>query len=170
MHRHILICGPVGVGKTTLVSRLLEGSERRISGYVTKIMKRRDDGWNEIYMYPPGKECEAVLFAECDEVHRKVNTDVFETAGTELLSRVRPGDIILMDEIGFLEEQAPAFTARVLELLDGDITVLGTVKNSHSDSAYLNAIRNHPNADIYNITEKNRNELYELLKYDGRLK
>ena len=170
MHRHILICGAVGVGKSTLVSRLLENSGRHVSGYVTRIMKRRPDGWHEIYMFAPGQEDRAVYLAECDTVSRRVNTGVFETLGTELLSRVSPGDIILMDEIGFMEETAPAFTSRVLELLDGDITVLGTVKNSHPDSEYLNAVRNHPNVDLYSITRENRDGLYELLKDDGRLK
>lgn len=170
MHRHILICGPIGVGKSTLILRLLVDSGRPVSGYVTKSLKKRPDGYHEIYMFAPGDVDNAVYLAECDSVHRSVNTGVFETLGVELLSRVKPGDIILMDEIGFMEEAAPRFTERVLELLDGDITVIGAVKNSHPDSAYLNAVRNHPNVDLYSITEENRDELLMLLKNDPRLK
>ena len=36
MKRHLLICGERGVGKSTLIRRLLEHSTREVGGFVTK--------------------------------------------------------------------------------------------------------------------------------------
>lgn len=160
MHKHLMICGEVGVGKSTLINRLLENNNKPVCGYVTKSLRRRDDGYHEIFMYAPGDEEHAVFLADCNKRDRHVNLEVFETLGLELLSQVRDEGIILMDEIGFMEEKAEGFTSRVLELLDGDVPVIGAVKSSHPDSAYLNAVRNHPNVNLVNITKDNRDELY----------
>ena len=169
MHSHILICGEVGVGKSTLISKLLENTKKNISGYYTKSLKERPDGYHEIFMYAPGDEEHAVYIAECDKKHHSVNLDVFETFGVSLLEKVNKGDIIVMDELGFMEERAEKFTSRVLELLDGDITVIGAVKSSHPDSEFLEKVRNHKNADLYYITKENRDRLYEELSQDGRI-
>ena len=36
MRRHLLICGERGVGKSTLIRRLLKHSTREVGGFVTK--------------------------------------------------------------------------------------------------------------------------------------
>ena len=36
MKRHLLICGERGVGKSTLIRRLLEKNMREVGGFVTK--------------------------------------------------------------------------------------------------------------------------------------
>lgn len=163
MHKHLMICGEVGVGKSTLINRLLENIDKPVYGYVTKSLNRRDDGYHEIFMYAPGDAEHAVFLADCNTRDRHVNLEVFETLGLELLSEVRDDGIILMDEIGFMEEKAKGFTSRVLELLDGDIPVIAAVKSTHPDSEYLNAVRNHPNVKLVNITINNRDDLYYSL-------
>ena len=167
MYRHVLICGEVGVGKSTLINKLLAGTKKPVYGYCTKSLNKRDDGYHEIYMYPPSDPEKKVYLADCDTKHRHINTDVFETYGVELLNNVGNDGIILMDEIGFMENNAEKFKARVLEVLDGDVPVLGAVKSSHPESEFLNAVRNHPKVKLYSITKDNRDELYDIIKKDG---
>ena len=161
--KHIMICGEIGVGKSTLISRLLENTARPVCGYITKSLNVRDDGYHEIFMYAPGDEEHAVFLADCNRRSRHVNLEVFETLGVELLSDIRSDGIIVMDEIGFMEERAEHFTSRVLELLDGSVPVIGAVKSTHPDSAYLNSIRNHPNVELVYINQENRDDLYYSL-------
>ena len=53
MKRHLLICGERGVGKSTLIRRLLEHSTREVGGFVTKRLPVADEnGFFPIYLYP----------------------------------------------------------------------------------------------------------------------
>ncbi len=53
MNRHLLICGERGVGKSTLIRRLLEHSTREVGGFVTKRLPVADEnGFFPIYLYP----------------------------------------------------------------------------------------------------------------------
>ena len=53
MKRHLLICGERGVGKSTLIRRLLEKNTREVGGFVTKRLPVADEnGFFPIYLYP----------------------------------------------------------------------------------------------------------------------
>lgn len=53
MKRHLLICGERGVGKSTLIRRLLEHSTREVGGFVTKRLPvAYENGFFPIYLYP----------------------------------------------------------------------------------------------------------------------
>ena len=68
-----------------------------------------------------------------------------------------------MDELGFMEAKAEAFTREVFAALDGDIPVIAAVK-ARFDVLFLNEVRAHPHAQLVVITKENRDELYlELL-------
>ena len=170
MHKHILICGEVGAGKSTAISKILASTNKHVYGYCTKSLNHRADGYHEIFIYPPSEPEKAVKIAECDTVHHYADTSVFETLGVELLRSVKPDGIILMDEIGFMEKDAERFKALILELLSGEIPIIGAVKARHPENEFLNRVKNHPNVDLYNLTEDNRNELAELLIKEGRFK
>lgn len=73
MKRHLLICGERGVGKSTLIRRLLEHSTREVGGFVTKRLPVADEnGFFPIYLYPTsqseGERCNetANLVGTCD--------------------------------------------------------------------------------------------------------
>ena len=67
-----------------------------------------------------------------------------------------------MDELGFLEAEAVAFTAAVLRALARDIPVIAAVK-SRTDVPFLNAVRSMPKAEIFYITRENRDQLLQEL-------
>lgn len=165
MGRHIIIAGKRHVGKSTLLNRLTEGLDIPFYGFRTAPGKSVRSGCRSFYMHPAA-ECERF---ETEENHIGDGgrsgpvgcPDVFDTFGIKCLE-AEPGGLIIMDELGFFEKDAERFGKRVLELLDGDIPVIATAKTGH-DLGLLNAIFDHPNADVYYITEENRDELYGLL-------
>ena len=87
--------------------------------------------------------------------------EAFETFGLECL-RSAPDCLILMDELGTMETEAPFFQQAVLHCLDGNKPVLATVKTKEG-VAFLDAVKNHPNATVYRINEENRDALFEEL-------
>ena len=88
---------------------------------------------------------------------------VFDALGVRYLAAARPGGLIVMDELGFMEAEAEAFKQAVLHALDGDIPVLAAVKDRR-DVPFLNAVSSEPKAALYTVTLENREALFaELL-------
>lgn len=165
---HILISGERGVGKSTLIEKLLSASTRPRYGFVTKMLPAGPDGFRPVYIHPAGQPTAERVYAaencvgDCDSRTHRPNLDAFNTLGVRYIERARPDGIIVMDELGFLEAQADAFTAAVLAALSGDVPVIAAVK-SRTDVPFLNAVRSAPKAQVFYITPENRDDLYETL-------
>lgn len=159
---HILICGEIGVGKSTLIRKLLAHNARALSGFLTKRLPEDVDGVSPVCIYPADTK-EFIYIPEnqvgtCTNRHAKSNPEVFNTVGLSFLNP-EPNQLILMDEIGFMESMSDAFCEKILSLLDGSIPILAAVKTK--DTPFLEKIRSHKNASLYLITEDNRDVLYQ---------
>lgn len=166
--RHILITGERGAGKSTLIERLLEACPRPRYGFVTRMRPAGPDGFRPVYIHPADQPVtERVFTAEncvgsCDSRTHRPDPAVFDGLGAVYIRAARPGGVIVMDELGFFEAKAEAFTAAVLEALAGDVPVIAAVK-ARADVPFLNAVRAMPKAEVFWITPENREELYEAL-------
>ena len=167
--KHIMIVGERGVGKSTLIRRLLAHTDRPVCGFITKSLSADEDGFHPIYIHPAAQEVDQReytpenLIGTCDSKIHNINLSAFDTFGVEYLSNLLPGGIVLMDELGFMEAKSAAFTEKVLEVLDGDLPVLAAVKE-RKDIAFLETVRSHPKASLFYVTPENRDELYETLR------
>ena len=168
MKRHLLICGERGVGKSTLIRRLLAENRREVGGFVTRRLTTADEnGFFPIHLYPASQREEerrnekANLVGTCDSRSSIRHPEVFDGLGVRLIESAPRGGLILMDELGFLENDAAAFQAAVLRALDGDTPVLAAVKPK--DTPFLRAVRGHRNAELVFIDAENRSVLAEQL-------
>ena len=163
--KHILICGEVGVGKSTLIQRLLLQCNRPLYGFITKKLEPDEKGFHPIYIHPAGvrerRFDEDNLIGTCDRRIHNIHLEVFNTLGVDYL-QAKPDGIILMDELGFMEAQAEAFTRAVMDALDGDTPVIAAVK-ARFDVPFLNEVRAHKKGLLYMITPENRDRVYEEL-------
>lgn len=161
---HALIVGERGVGKSTLIRRILKELNRPVFGYETKKEEQQEDPTRgcPIYIYDAG-----IPHAQTAEnligYHREPNSDAFTAAfdryAPRLMENVPEEAIVELDEIGFLEAKSEAFCQAVLHLLDGGRPVIAAVKSR--DLPFLNRVRKHPNARCFLITPENRDTLYE---------
>ena len=182
---HALIVGGQGVGKSTLIHRVLQTLEVPVCGYVTrKEPHLRDPQLGDpIYIYEadqPQIQTKENLVGYCREQRPLVYGETFDRFGEKLkeiaeadkrvidademgmeknIAAVQKAPLILMDEIGVMERHSPAFCQAVLDLLDGDRPILAAVK--YKDRPYLEQIRSHPRCRCFAITEENRDKLYE---------
>ncbi len=170
--RHLLICGERGVGKSTLIRRLLAHSARPLGGFVTLRLRTPDEnGFYPIYLYDaalPESERRSTgenLAAACDSRSSVRHSEVFDTLGTRYIESTPENGLILMDELGFLEGDAHIFQRAVLDALEGETPVLAAVKPKDTD--FLRAVRGHENAELVFIDGTNRDALYEMLR--GRI-
>lgn len=141
---------------------------REVGGFVTKRLPVADEnGFFPIYLYPASqKEDErrneaANLVGTCDSRSSIRHPEVFDTLGAQLVKSAPSGGIILMDELGFLENDARAFQSTVMRALDGETPVLAAVKPKNTP--FLRTVRGHENAELVFIDEQNRDALLEKL-------
>lgn len=161
---HALIVGSRGVGKSTLIRRVLKELNRPVFGFETKKEEQQEDPLRgcPIYIYDAGKpHCQTP--ENFIGYHRDRDfgamTAAFDRYAPRLMADVPEEALVELDEIGFLEARSEAFCQAVLRLLDGSRPVIAAVKDR--DIPFLNRVREHPNARCFSITPENRDTLYE---------
>lgn len=166
MKKHIVIAGKRQVGKSTLVNRLLTDCDKPVYGFRTAVGGSLKQGYRSFFIHPADcidrTESEENHIGDGNGVNHFFYSEVFDNYGVKCLEAKSNG-IILMDELGFMENEAELFKARVLECLNDDIPVIATAKAGH-DYDFLNSILKHPNAKVFYIDEENRDRLYEEIR------
>ncbi len=170
--RNIFLTGEVGIGKSTVIRKVLSMLPDASCG-----------GFRTVSLAPITEGSVLDVFIERaweqtphDVAHRAGSRfghgrfspypEVFDTVGTSILSSPPAAAmLILMDELGMMENDAFLFRRAVLEALDGPLPVLGVIKPRHSD--FLDTIRAHDNCTVFEVTKDNRDclpsSLVELL-------
>ncbi len=164
--KHILLCGDRGVGKSTLIQKLLAANTRHVYGFLTRRLAADETGFHPIYIHPAGAvervHTDENQIGACDSRIHNVSVEVFNTLGVQYVREARPGGVIVMDELGFMEAQAEAFIRAVYDALNDNIPVIAAVKSRY-DVPFLGEVRAHPNSVVYGVDAKNRDALYDRL-------
>lgn len=182
---HTLIVGEKGVGKSTLIARVVNELKVPLSGFQTKKEETMPDPSMGIpvYFYPingfqnTGSSYQTENTFDAGKFFHKISSRsqsrenllgysqkppvVFKEAFDRMASKVadaRRGELILIDEIGFMETCSKAYCDAVLSLLDGVTPVIAAVKDR--EIPFLNTVRSHPGCRCFFITPENREELY----------
>ena len=86
---------------------------------------------------------------------------VFDTYGAEILAASGKRDVVVMDELGFLESDAIEFRQAVMRHISGHIPVLGVIKPVSNE--FLDEVRSSPRVEVCEVTVENRIEVSERL-------
>lgn len=156
--KHIIINGRNGVGKSTLIRSVLERIQSPVYGVITKKEAEKANGFQPVYIHLYGKErqySEENRIGMCKPGESICFPDVFDRFCDRM--RFPKNCVIVFDELGFMESDAHRFTAKVLHTLDEAPLCICAVRDK--PTPFLDAVRSHPRAEVYEITEENRNEL-----------
>lgn len=162
---HVLIVGPKGAGKSTLIRRLAQALGKPVWGYETWKEDALADAQrgSPIYLREFGDTAEPILVGHCKQRHAQAVAEGFERFAPRLI-RPPEGHLVILDEIGFLETSSAAFCQGILTLLDGDIPVLAAVRDK--PGPFLDRVRSHPNVRCFFLTPENRQSLFaEILRF-----
>jgi nucleoside-triphosphatase len=154
MIRNLFLTGRIKCGKSTLIKQEITPFLDDIGGYYVQrvFCSGKHCGFKMVELldqesYSLEKETDSIYEEKDivvylgDQGHREACIKTFEEKGAEILERAYTGGkkVILMDELGRVEQFAPRFRSMVNMLLDAPVYVLGVLKKE--ENPFLDGIR-----------------------------
>ena len=163
---HIFLTGDVQVGKSTIINKVLNTLNVPYKGFRTYGAEYKEDGSSVIYISPANNlNDKTIASVRHGDKHTKmeVNKEAFEVKGVKILENSLKSniDLILMDEIGFIESHFEGFKNAIREVLNSNKTILGVVRNKDTD--FLNEVRNHESVTVIVVNKENRDQLPDII-------
>lgn len=161
--KHIFFVGNQNSAKSELIGRLLaeEKPELPVTGFQTVREPEDETGNRPIYIHPLGRprryETENRI-GYCKDQKPICFPETFERFAPKLKAMPEDG-LLIMDELGMMENGAPEFQSAVLEKLDRAAMVLAAVRDR--DTRFLCAVRSHPRACCFFVPEGETEEVYQ---------
>ena len=170
MKRLIFVTGQPGVGKTSVLLRSVNGLKNRgyeIGGMISRDVREGgvrvgfeimdfstgQRGWLAHINQPTGPKISK---------YRVNLTDLDAIGVSSILDAVRNADVIIVDEIGPMELFSSAFRDAVVEAVESNKPVLGTI-HFGLRNPLVNSIRKREDAEIFEVTYENRETLHNLI-------
>ena len=171
---HLFLTGEIQVGKSTIIRKFMKTimiPPEQTGGFITKGWYYPDTSSSVHLLSVTEKEgfCRENCIMMREPKSNRLRTkpvlypEVFETLGLELLNNIEGKKLLLMDELGFVERGAPLFRERVLNLLDGDVPILGVLKKWPDE--FLRQVEEHPKVEVIHVTEENRDEIAGIMSF-----
>ncbi|MCL2766313.1 MAG: nucleoside-triphosphatase [Peptococcaceae bacterium] len=160
---HIFLQGQRNVGRSTVIIRTLDiirsKTELIIGGFIT-FRGGTDDPYTYMRSANPEGKREDYCLGSC---HKELRNEplLFDQVGVPLLKDSQNADIIVMDELGFLEREALEFHQAVYSVLAGDIPVIGVLRLGNI--LWFEQIKTNPKVKLVEVTKENRDGLPEVL-------
>jgi nucleoside-triphosphatase len=161
---NILLTGTPGVGKTTLLKKLVEALGRPARGFTTDEIRERSTRVGFKLVTLDGRE--GVLAHEKiggpNRVGRYgVSTADLEAIGIPAITPTRPDEIIVMDEIGKMECASQAFKDAAWAALESPNLVLGTI--AARGVGFIARVKRRSDVRLVEVTKRNRDRLVEQI-------
>jgi nucleoside-triphosphatase len=161
----ILLSGPPGCGKTTIIKRVVSGLRIPAKGFFTEEVRGKDGqriGFDVVVIDGRRGPLARVDYKGHRVGRYGVCLDFLETVALPDLSE--PVDaLIVVDEIGKMECFSSAFQGVVISILSGGSPVIGTL--ALGGSAFIREVRSKKDVEIIGVTQGNRERLVkELVK------
>lgn len=167
MHNNIFLTGNIHVGKTTLINKILKGlSINDIKGFRTSRYYKKNhlEGFYLESVLDDGININDVFIGKCINKNSWVSIPfTFDEYGVQIIQNCmdEPPDLMVMDELGFFENEAFEFQQKVREVLDSQIPVFGVLKQK--ETIFLNELRSRKDVEVYTITAENRASIYPII-------
>lgn len=163
--KNILICGPPGVGKTTLINKILEKLNLKAGGFYTEEIKEnnRRVGFKIISLDNQKGILAHISIKGAKRVGRYgVNIDDLEGIGVKSLDRaLRNEDLVIIDEIGKMEIFSDKFKEKVLDCLHSEKFVLATI--GIGGDKYISRIKERDDVIVFEMNRENRDRLIDRI-------
>ncbi len=163
---NLFVTGRPGIGKTTLVRRVLDDLAVDAGGFTTSEI--RAGGRRVGFAINDLRGGEGVLaHVELRGPFRVgkygVNREDLERIGVRAIDEaLAHSALVVMDEIGRMELCSALFQAAVGRALDSPKPVFGTIQDR--PNAFLDGVRDRPDVEVVRLTEANRDAMRTAVK------
>lgn len=161
MKRVFLLTGSPGSGKTTAIQKILSQLSCDAGGFYTEEIRegRRRTGFALITLDGRSGVLAHVRIRGAPRIGKYgVDLSVMDGIAFDCLTRAMTGkDIVVIDEIGPMELLSRRFREVVIEVLERDVLVLGSIAKRRTD--FTDAIKRHPNVRVIEIDRTNREQV-----------
>jgi nucleoside-triphosphatase len=170
MKRILLLTGSPGVGKTSVLLRIVESLKARgysVGGMVSREVRVvRDRVGFEILDLNTGKKgwLAHVAQRQGPQVGRyRVNLEDLESIGVEAIANaVTSSDVIVIDEIGPMELHSQKFREAIMKAAEGPKLLVGVVHWKATD-VLITRMKTMNDAEVHLVTLENRENLHALV-------
>ncbi len=163
MSRILLLTGVPGVGKTTLVRRVVARLDGlRVAGFTTEEMREGGGrlGFRIVDLAGPDRIMAHVDFPGPARVGRYgVDVAAIDAVAATSLAPDPAADLYVVDEIGKMECLSEGFVAAMRALLAADRPVLATI--ARRGSGFIAEVKRRGDTELWEVTARNRELLPE---------
>jgi len=164
--KHLLVVGHPGVGKTTLIKRLVQAlRDRAIDGFVTEELC--EEGQRVGFWLSPLDGRQVLLAHRRLESGQRVgpyrvNVSVLDDVAVPVIRRaVQHAFVLFLDELGKMELCSPAFQQAVRDAFDRGPSVVATA--GVAPVPFLDALKRRRDVELIPLTAANRGAVEEEL-------
>lgn len=165
MARTVLLSGRPGIGKTTLIKKVIDSLPGRSGGFYTQEIRRegRRVGFEIVTLQGSRATLAHIERAGGPRVSKyRVDVEnVTAVAVPAIQQAVAEAEYVVIDEIGRMELFSAAFQEAVTQAISSPKSVLGTVMSK--PNTFVDSLRRMPTVDVVEVTVANRDTLAETI-------